>query len=166
MQIPMIFGDQLLFDPFSMLDHRFDMNKNNNVGACNFPMSAQAGFMEDGVHDNGDYGILSEPKNNHNHYNNMGLGSSIRVRSNDIEDNSIPKSHSNHFNNSCFTFTDELHIIQTSKPEDDLFAFGNINHNHNNGELGENLLGDQWDLEGLMQDMSSFPFHDFSKLIE
>ncbi|XP_028799857.1 transcription factor MYB83-like [Neltuma alba] len=59
--------------------------------------------------------------------------------------------NNNHFNNGCFNNTDHHHHHQ------DLVGFGNYNH----GQSGENLRVGEWDLEGLMQDISSFPFLDF-----
>ncbi|KAI4333139.1 hypothetical protein L6164_017980 [Bauhinia variegata] len=141
----MAFADQ--FDPFSMLNNRYDM-----VNAASFTdMSScltQVG-MVDGLY--GDYGML-EP-------NKMGLERDLSLpplESRSIEENSAPidvKSHNNHFNNSCFNNTDHQIQNHNSKVED-LFGFGN------HGQ-GENLRMGEWDLEGLMQDISSFPFLDF-----
>ena len=104
--------------------------------------------MVDGLH--GDYGMLET--------NKMGIESDLSLpplESRSNEDNSASidvKSHNNHFNNnSCFNNTD--HQIQGSNVED-LFGFGN------HGQ-GENLRMGEWDLEGLMQDISYFPSLDF-----
>lgn len=74
--------------------------------------------------------------------------------------------HLNYNNNGCFNYT--KNDVQSSKKgdhEDDLFGFGNNNGSDNRESL---LMGssDQWDLEALMQDISSFPILDFSNLIE
>ncbi|KAK7243568.1 hypothetical protein RIF29_38371 [Crotalaria pallida] len=139
----MVLTDQ--FDPFPMLTNRYDM-----TGATdNFPdMHACLNHvgMVDGLH--GDYGIL-EP-------NKMGLESDFNLpslESKSIENNSAPinvKSHNNHFNNICFNNTEQ---IQNSNVED-LFGFGN------HGQ-GENFRMGEWDLDGLMQDISYFPSLDF-----
>lgn len=145
----MVFNDQ--FDTFSMLNsNRYDM-----TCAAGFPdMPAcltQVGVV-DGLY--GDYGIL-EP-------NKMGITGLERdlalppLESRSIEDNGAlidVKCHNNHFNNSCFNNTDQQ-IHQMSSKVEDLFGFGN------HGQ-GENLRMGEWDLEGLMQDISSFPFLDF-----
>ena len=130
------------FDPFSMLaNNQCDMT---NVSA-DFPNLTQIG-MVDGHQ--GNYGIL-EP-------NKMGLGRDFSLpslESRSIESNSVPidvKSHNNHFNYGSFKNTDK---IQGSKVED-LIGFGN------HGQ-GENLKMGEWDLENLMQDITSFPFLDF-----
>ncbi|KAI4323402.1 hypothetical protein L6164_023012 [Bauhinia variegata] len=140
----MVFANQL--DPFSMLNNRYDM-----ANAASFAdMSAclsQVG-MVDGLY--GDYGMI-EP-------NKMGLERDLSLpplESRSIEDNGAPidvKSHNNHINNSCFNNTDQIQN-HNSKVED-LFGFGN------HGQ-GENFRMGEWDFEGLMQDISSFPSLDF-----
>ncbi|KAE9590467.1 hypothetical protein Lal_00023404 [Lupinus albus] len=113
-----------------------------------FPMLTNSYDMVDGV--DGDYGILES--------NKMGLERdfslpSLESRSIENENNSAPidvKSHNNHFNNICINNTEQ---IQNSHVED-LFGFGNHGH-------GENLRMGEWDLEGLMQDISYFPSPNF-----
>lgn len=145
MQHAMVFADQQ-FDPFSMLIN--NQYNDMTVPTC-FPeiCNTQVG-MVDGHH--GNYGIL-EP-------NKIGLERDLTLpplESRSFEDNNASidvKSHNNHFNNSCFNNTDQIH--QSSKVED-LFGFGN------HGQGVESLKMGEWDLEGLMQDISSFPFLDF-----
>lgn len=104
----------------------------------------------------------------HCDYGKMGLESDFSLppleisRSNNnievpINNNSNVKSHNNnnHFNNSCFNNTDDQ-IQNSNIVVEDLFGFGN-----HNGQAGENLRMGEWDLEGLMQDMSFFPSLDF-----
>ncbi|XP_028789662.1 transcription factor MYB83-like [Neltuma alba] len=169
MQVPIIFGDQLVSDTFFTLNHHLDTN--NVEGAGNFPLSAELGDIEEGLYNNnGHYGTtLLQPSCNLE----GGRGGNIEVPN--FHDLSV-KSHYNNFNNSCFNYTNDHHqMIQSSSrvEGEGMFGLGNSNkiiNNHtiiNEHHLGDqNLVGDQWDLEDLMQDMSSFPFHDFSKLVE
>lgn len=136
----MVLPDQ--FDPFSMLvNNQCDIT---NV-SHDFPNMTQIGIVEG---QKGNYGIL-EP-------NKMGLGRDFSLpslESRNNENNSVPidvKSHNNHFNYGSFNNTDKIH---GSKVED-LIGFGN------HGQ-GENLKMGEWDLEILMQDITSFPFIDF-----
>ncbi|KAF7824553.1 transcription factor MYB83-like [Senna tora] len=81
----------------------------------------------------------------------------------DVVDDDDVKTHNISFsNNGCFNHTANHHQISSSKV--DLFGFGS-NHHHDDhvqyGQSGENLRMGEWDLEGLMQDISSFPFLDF-----
>ncbi|KAF3437899.1 hypothetical protein FNV43_RR20655 [Rhamnella rubrinervis] len=66
-------------------------------------------------------------------------------------------------NNSCFN-NSATEMIMSFKEldhhhhhQEDMFGFGK----HNGKAAGENLRMGEWDLEGLMQDISSFPFLDF-----
>ncbi|KAB1224740.1 Transcription factor MYB46 [Morella rubra] len=131
------------FDPFSMLDNRYDM-----TGAAGFfnnmPTTlAQVGTVE-GFY--GDYGILGP--------NNTGLERDLSLpplESRSIEENNAPvdmKGNNNHFNNGCFNNTESFKV-------ENMFGYGN-----NHGQ-GENLKMGEWDLEGLMQDLTSYPFLDF-----
>ncbi|KAK7283883.1 hypothetical protein RIF29_13631 [Crotalaria pallida] len=154
----MVFTEQ--FDPFSnmLIDIHYDMNVVSQGFHDIIPPSCmsttQVGMVEG---HNGNYGIL-ETSNNKMVLLERDLSlPPLESRSID-EDNSASiddhvKSHNNnHFNNSCFNNTD--HIIQSSKAEE-LFGFGN------HGQGVENLKMGEWDLEGLMQDISSYPFLDF-----
>lgn len=134
------------FDPFSMIiDNRY----HDMIGAAGLfnmsPTLAQFG-TGNGVFGS-DYGILDP--------NNMGLERDLSLpplESRSIEEDNGPidrKSNNNHFNNGCFNSTD-----QSVKAENNMFGFGN------HGQ-GENLNMGEWDFEGLMQDLSSFPFLDF-----
>lgn len=168
MQIPIIFGDQLVSDTF------FTVNNKNIEGAGNFPLPAdQVGNnIEEGFYNHGDYGsVLLEPSCNI-------MESGIRGN-NDIKGNVVQnfddelisvKSHYNNLNNSCFNYTNDHHqILQSSVTkieEEGMFGFGNNKIINDHNYLGGNLVVDQWDFDGLMQDMSSFPFHDFSKFVE
>ena len=150
-QATMVFADQ--YDPFSMLIiNHYDMTTISTGFPDMLPSClTQLGMVEG---HNGNYGVL-EP-------NKMGLERDLSLpplESRSIEEyNSAKidhvKSHNNHFNNnSCFNNTD--HQIQSSKVED-LFGFGN-----HWGQQGESLKMGEWNFEGLMQDISSFPFLDF-----
>ncbi|KAF5469717.1 hypothetical protein F2P56_010285 [Juglans regia] len=142
------------FDPFSMLnDNRYDLTITGAARGL-FNNIMPTGFAQVGKGDvlYGDYGVL-EP-------DNMGLERDLSLppleiisRSIDEEDNA-PVDHmksnmSNHFNNGCFNSTEH----QSFKVDNNLFGFGN------HGQ-GENLKIGEWDFEGLMQDLSSFPFLD------
>ncbi|KAK7821187.1 transcription factor myb83 [Quercus suber] len=131
-------------DPFSMLDNCYDMT--GAAGLFNVPTSLtpQVG-KGDGFY--GDYGILGP--------NIMGLERDLSLpplESRSIEENNAMvdmKSTNNHFNNNgCFNNTSESFKVEN------MFGFGN------HGQ-GENLKMGEWDFEGLMQDLSSFPFLDF-----
>ncbi|CAL0303436.1 unnamed protein product [Lupinus luteus] len=146
----MVFAEQ--FDPFSMLinNNHYDMT---NVSAS-FPdiippCMNQVGMVE-GHH--GNYEILELNNKMELLERDFSLPPLEGRRS--IEDNNAlidVKSHNNHFNNSCFNNTNQ---IQSTKVEE-LFGFGN------DGQCVENLKMGEWDFEGLMQDISSFPFLDY-----
>ncbi|CAK7330789.1 unnamed protein product [Dovyalis caffra] len=142
------------FDPFSMLNNRYDVTAAASLLDTSTCL-AQVG-MGDGFY--GDhYGILESNKK-------MRLESDLSLpplESRSIEENNAVSNNrigmesnnnnnnNNHFDNTCFNHTD-----QRFKVEDML---GLENH-----WQGENLrMGDQWDLEGLMENISSFPFLDF-----
>ncbi|XP_057730896.1 transcription factor MYB83-like [Arachis stenosperma] len=146
---PMVFSD-----PFSIL-----INNNNDVPQC--LMTQFGGMVEEGH--NGNYGIMGSN-------NKTGLERELSLPPLE-SDNNAPiidvKNHNNHFNHhhhsSCFNNANHAHQ-KVSKVEE-LFGFGNNNNNDHHGHQqlhqGENLKIGEWDLEGLMQDMSSFPFLDF-----
>jgi myb proto-oncogene protein len=136
------------FDPFPVLDNRYDMT--GAAGLFNMQPTglAQVGAGEIGFY--GEYGILEA--------NNMGLERDLSLpplesRSN-IEENNIAQpvdmksNNNNHFNNGCFNNTDHSFKVEN------MFGFGNH-------AQGESLKMGEWDFEGLMQDLSSFPFLDF-----
>lgn len=179
----MVLGDHDHFDPFSLLsNNRYDMtgsagfpdnNNNNNNNMPSACLTQVCNMVEDGLNIHSDYGILMEPNNN----NKMGLlendfslppleSRSCNIEDKDNNNSTTPnilqyhnvKSHNNHhFNNSCFNNTDhDQNIIQNSNVEDLFVGFGN----HHGGQ-GENLRMGEWDLEGLMQDISFFPSLDF-----
>ncbi|TKY68143.1 Transcription factor MYB46 [Spatholobus suberectus] len=140
----MVLPDQ--FDPFSMLVNNQCHMTNVSADFPNMPACLTQIGMVDGHQ--GNYGIM-EP-------NKMGLGRDFSLpslESRSIESNGVPidvKSHNNHFNYDSFNNTDK---IQGSKVED-LIGIGN------HGQ-GENFKMGEWDLENLMQDITSFPFLDF-----
>lgn len=166
-----ITGNNYQFDPFSLLDSRYDLTHadsltNTTVPSC---LLAQVG-VGNGV--SGDYinGIdHQEPEKII-----MGLerdlylppleSRSIELEINNNNNNNgqidqlIMKSNINHLNNSCFNNTDLSfkgdHHHHHHHQESNMFGFGN------HGK-GENLRIGEWDLEGLMQDISPFPFLDF-----
>ncbi|KHN02658.1 transcription factor MYB83-like [Glycine soja] len=154
----MVLTDQ--FDPFPLLsNNRYDMTGAtdflDNMAAC----LTQVGMVD---HDHGvfhdGYGTL-EP-------NKTGLESDFSLpplESRSIDDNSSTpidhvKSHNNnnHFKNSCFNNTDHHHHIQCSNNVvvEDLFGFGNHGH-------GESFRMEEWDFEGLIQDIPYFSSLDF-----
>ncbi|KAK4253717.1 hypothetical protein QN277_010357 [Acacia crassicarpa] len=182
MQVPIIFGDQLVSgDTFFTLNHHHH-HHHNIEGAGNFPFLPATDHVgnieEEGLYNNdGDYGtILLEPAGCNNMESGSRGNSNICVPNFDDDLISVKSHYNNHFNNSCFNYTNDHHhhqIIQSSiskvEQSEGMFGFGNskIINNNINEHFEENLMvGDQWDLEGLMQDMSSFPFHDFSKIVE
>ncbi|KAK4285511.1 hypothetical protein QN277_002202 [Acacia crassicarpa] len=155
-------GDhQLMEYPFSMLNSN-NSNFPFDMPACLAQVGGGGGMVEDGFY-GGDYGngvVLEgedskimglerelclphlESRSMEERYNSGTSVGPIDVRSH-INNNN------NHFNNGCFNNTDHHH--------QDLVGYGNNNH----GQSGENLRMGEWDLEGLMQDISSFPFLDF-----
>ncbi|XVF73635.1 hypothetical protein PTKIN_Ptkin12aG0217900 [Pterospermum kingtungense] len=135
---PMVTGGNQ-FDPFPMLSNRYDM-----TGApclLDVPTCLAQGGMGDAFY--GDYGILEPGK-----IGLEGLESHSRsVEESDAPNNRIDmKSNNNHYNNTCFNNTD-----QSFKVED---MFGLENHHW---QAGENLRMGEWDFEGLMDNISSFP---------
>lgn len=127
-----------------MLDNCYDMT--GAAGLFNVPTSLtpQVGKGDEFY---GDFGILGP--------NNMGLERDLSLpplESRSIEENNAMvdmKSNNNHFNNNgCFNNTSESFKVEN------MFGFGN------HGQ-GENLKMGEWDFEGLMQDLSSFPYLDF-----
>ncbi|MED6206057.1 hypothetical protein PIB30_023426 [Stylosanthes scabra] len=144
-QAAMVFTDQFN-DPFSML---IDHNNNSNVPQC--LMTQFGGMVEEGH--NGNYGIIMGPN-----INKMGLERELCLPPLE-NDNSAPvldvKRLNNHFNHHS--------IHQKVSKVEELFGFGNNNNNnyHHGQQQVENLKIGEWDLEGLMQDISSFPFLDF-----
>jgi myb proto-oncogene protein len=149
------------FDSFSMLNNRYDV-----TGAASlFDMSTcltQVG-MGDGFY--GDhYGILEAN-------NKTGLESDLSLpplesrsfeENNTVSNNRIGMKSSSNNNNNCFDNTcfDNTcfnnNTDQRFKVEDML---GLENH-----WQGENVRMGEWDLEGLMENISSFPFLDFQVL--
>ncbi|XWS77422.1 hypothetical protein CRYUN_Cryun01aG0260300 [Craigia yunnanensis] len=141
---PMVKGNQ--FDPFPLLNNRYDMTGVRclfDVPTC----LTQCGMGEAFY---GDYGILEPGK--------IGLEGDFSLpplesRSNEesnAANNSIDmKSNNNHYNNTCVNNTDH----ESFKVGD---MFGLENHHWQ----GENLRMGEWDLEGLMDNISSFPFLD------
>lgn len=146
-----------LIDPFSMLDTRYDMTSAsclfNNMPTC----IAQVDHTGDGLFYE-DYGILEPSK--------MGLEGDLSLpplESRSIEENNsnaaknnhnynvdLKGNNNNHYtNNSCFNNT----IDQGIKVGDMLGL--------ENNWQGENLRVGEWDLEGFMDNISSFPFLDF-----
>ncbi|CAI8596169.1 unnamed protein product [Vicia faba] len=148
----MVLGEQ--FDPFSLLSNNcYDMTTSFHVQAHDMPacLTQVSNMVDDiGLHS----GILEDNKMGllENDFELLPLESRIVIedKSVPIDDHHNMKSHINHFNNSCFNSTNHT---QNSNV-DDLFGFGN------HGQ-GENLRLGEWDLEGLMQDISYFPPLDF-----
>nr|URY18900.1 MYB protein [Zanthoxylum bungeanum] len=165
MQTMITSNNNQLIDPFSMLDTRYDMTSAhcslfNNVPSC--IGMAQFDHMGDGLF-YGDYGILEPIK--------MGLEGDISLpplesRSN-IEEKNVNAAKNNHHdhidvkinnnnyyyynnnNNSCFNNT-----IEQGFKEGDMFGL-------ENNWQGENLGVGECDFEGLIDNISSFPFLDF-----
>ncbi|XP_054814972.1 transcription factor MYB83-like [Prosopis cineraria] len=159
-------GDHRLMEyPFSMLDN--NSNIPYDMPACLTQVGCGSGGMvEDGIYgDDYNNGLVFEGEDN----KVMGLERdlclpSLESRSMEEKYNSsavpidvkghINNNNNNHFNNGCFNNTDHQYHHHHHQ---DLVGFGNNNH----GQSGENLRMGEWDLEGLMQDISSFPFLDF-----
>ncbi|KAH0981542.1 hypothetical protein GBA52_008719 [Prunus armeniaca] len=144
----MFVNSNTLFDPFSMLDHRYDMahaDATLNVNPtclANLPNIGDQGYY-------GDCGNLGAG-------HKMGLEGDLCVpalESRSVESNmngqvaeNISKTINNHFHNNCFNNTTEMIGF---KVDEDMLGFGNNGH-------GENLRMGEWDFEGFMQDISSF----------
>ncbi|XWS45719.1 hypothetical protein CRYUN_Cryun14cG0003500 [Craigia yunnanensis] len=137
--LPMVTGNQV--DLFPLPNNRYDMTG----ASCLFdvPTCLTQGGMGEGFY--GDYGILEPGK--------IGLEGDFSLpplESSSIEENNAANnSNNNHYNNTCFNNTD-----QSFKVGD---MFGLENHHWQ----GENLRMGEWDLGGLMDNISSFPFLDF-----
>lgn len=160
------------FDPFPMLtNYRYDMI--TGTAPCLFDTHASLTQAGGGMGDEGDAlfygdcGILFEPAAA---AGKLGLESSLlsleshHSRSVELEEGNIPANNrnnidmkSNNNNNiACFNNTGQSFKVHGDK------ILGLENHHW--PELEENLRmqGDQWDLEGLMDNISSFPnFLDF-----
>ena len=142
---PMVTGSQL--NPFPLLNNRYDM-----TGApCLFDVPTC--LTQDGTGEGfcGDYEILEPGKIGLEGDFSLPPLESRSIEENNAANNSIDnmKSNNNHYNNTCFNNTD-----QSFKVGD---MFGLENHHWQ----GENLKMGEWDLEGLMNNISSFPFLDF-----
>ncbi|XP_022734292.1 transcription factor MYB83 [Durio zibethinus] len=139
---PMATGNQ--FDPFPPLNNRYDM-----TGAFDVPTCITQGGMGEGFW--GDYGILEPGKIGLEGDFSLPPLESRSIEDNNAANNSIDnmKRNNNHYNNTCFSNTD-----QSFKVGD---MFGLENHQWQ----GENLRMGEWDLEGLMDNISSFPFLQF-----
>lgn len=147
----MVTGKQ--FDPFPMLNNRYD-----GTGAAASLFDMPACLTQMGVGDGFycDYGIL-EPSGNIK----MGLETDLSLpplenrsiennNNNAVTNNSIISLKSNnnhHFDNTCFNNAERIKA-------EDMFGF-------ENQWQGENLSMGEWDLEGLMENISSLPFLDF-----
>lgn len=162
------------FDPFCMLDYsRHDMTHAdslvNFVPTCLTQvgnMGSSEGGALDQIMNLGDYGALEAAgKMGHQYLEKDHLFSlpQLESRSNieennmasvDIKGSTTISHNNNHFMNntstSCFNMTDNYF------KGEGILGFGN-----NGQQQGENLKMGEWDLEGLMQDISSFPFLDF-----
>ncbi|KAG6630253.1 hypothetical protein I3843_13G003100 [Carya illinoinensis] len=128
------------FDPFSMIDNRYDMI--GAAGLFNMQPTTLAEFgTGNGLYGSDYHGILKP--------NSMGLERDLSLppleSRSSIEENNAhevdEKSINNHFNNGCFNITESFKI-------ENMCGFGN------HGQ-GENLKVGEWDFEGLMQDLSS-----------
>ncbi|GAU12667.1 hypothetical protein TSUD_121590 [Trifolium subterraneum] len=146
----MVLADQ--FDPFSLMsNNHYDMTTSFHDHDMPTSLTQQIGMVNDiGLSD--DYGILDANKMGllENDFELPPLESRISIENKSVPIDHNVKSHINHFNNSCFNNTNH---IQNSNVED-LFGFGN------HGQV-ENLRMGEWDLEGLMQDISYLPPLDF-----
>ncbi|XVF22959.1 hypothetical protein REPUB_Repub12eG0215800 [Reevesia pubescens] len=135
------------FDPFPLLNNRYNMTD----APCLFDVPTFITQGDTGEAFYGDYNEILEPGK----IEVEGEFSLPPLESRSIEEsnaanNSIDmKSNNNHYNNTCFNNTD-----QSFKVGD---MFGLENHHWQ----GENLRMGEWDLEGLMDNTSSFPFLDF-----
>ncbi|KAJ6896066.1 transcription factor MYB83-like [Populus alba x Populus x berolinensis] len=142
------------FDSFSMLNNRYDVT--GAASLFDMPTCLTQAGMGDGFY--GDhYGILEAN-------NKTGLESDLSLpplesrsfeENNTVSDNRVAmKSNSNNcFDNTCFDNTCFNNTDQRFKVEDML---GLENH-----WQGENLRMGEWDFEGLMENITSFPLHDF-----
>ncbi|KAJ6984838.1 transcription factor MYB83-like [Populus alba x Populus x berolinensis] len=142
------------FDSFSMLNNRYDVT--GAASLFDMPTCLTQVGMGDGFY--GDhYGILEAT-------NKTGLESDLSLpplesrsfeENNTVSDNRVAmKSNSNNcFDNTCFDNTCFNNTDQRFKVEDML---GLENHWQE-----ENLRMGEWDFEGLMENITSFPLHDF-----
>ncbi|XVF79615.1 hypothetical protein PTKIN_Ptkin15bG0003400 [Pterospermum kingtungense] len=139
------------FNPFPLLNNRYDMT---GTAPCLFdvPTCTTQGGIGEGLY--GDYGAFEPTK--------IGLEGDFSLpplESRSIEDKNAGnnsnidnmKGNNNHYNNnSCFNNTDESFKVG------DMVGL----ETHHDWQ-GENLRMGEWDLEGLMDNISSFPFLDF-----
>ncbi|XP_022759455.1 transcription factor MYB83-like [Durio zibethinus] len=141
---PMVTGNQ--FDPFPVLNNRYDMTGT----ACLFdvPTCLTQGAMGEAFY--GDFGILEPGKIGlEGDFSLPPLESRSIEESNAVNNSIEMKSNNNHYNNTCLSNTDQSYKVGD--------MFGLENHHWQ----GENLRMGEWDLEGLMDNISSFTFLDF-----
>ncbi|XP_030493010.2 transcription factor MYB83 [Cannabis sativa] len=149
------------------LDHDHDLllvNNDNNaiIPNCLFGYNNNNSHDHDHDHDIinsttlGDYGVLDYDDHDHNKYlfdvpndliHHHNMGASLVTTSN----------NSSSSNSTCFNMGDNF------KGEGTMILGGGQNGNINNNNIinGENFKMGEWDFEGLIQDISSFPFLDF-----
>ncbi|TQE08280.1 hypothetical protein C1H46_006062 [Malus baccata] len=148
----MAVNSNTLFDPFYMLDNRYDKAHADDI-VLNPTCFPHLPNLEVNQEHYGDYGNLEGG-------HKMGLEGDLflpPLESRSIEnnlngqlvaDNISKKSISNyHFHNSCFNNTE---IGFKVYEEEDMFGYGN------NVGRGENVRVGEWDFDGFMQDISSF----------
>ena len=176
------------FDPFSMLDYSggHDMCHADSLVSLMPSCLAQVGNMGSssseggggGVFDHiinlGDYGVLEAAgKMGHQYLEKDHLFSLPQLEStrSNIEENNMASVdtvkgsssttisyNNNHFMNNSTTTTATCFNMADNFKGEGILGFGNNGQYH---QQGENLKMGEWDLEGLMQDISSFPFLDF-----
>lgn len=149
------------FDPFSLLESRYtDMTNLFGTMPTSLSLTNQFGGG-DGSSLCGGYGVL-EVDNKIGVDRDFclpplesgGLDGNNALTNNNIVDmkSNVDNSNNHRLNDSCFNGNEV--VDQGFKVED---VFGTTNNNWQ----GENLRMGEWDLEGLMEDISSFPFLDF-----
>ena len=137
-------------DSFSMLEYgRYDHLSTHAESLLNVDVVGNGLGGDYGIDDNQQPAIYLPPLESSRSIEELG-------QINDKKSNN--NVHLN--NNSCFNNSTTEMIMsfkELDHHQEDMFGFGN----HNGEAAGENLRMGEWDLEGLMQDISSFPFLDF-----
>ncbi|KAG8486455.1 hypothetical protein CXB51_019752 [Gossypium anomalum] len=149
---PMGTGNQ--FDPFPLLNiNRYDIT-GGAAGLLDVPTCLTQGGLGEALY--GDYGVFEPGKIALEGDFSLPPLESRSIEESNAAINSIDRKsnnnnhHHHHNNNTCFNNTDQSFKVGE--------AFGLENHHWE----GENLRMGEWDLEGLMDNISSFPnFLDF-----
>ncbi|KAJ4839566.1 hypothetical protein Tsubulata_002272, partial [Turnera subulata] len=148
------------FDPFSMLNNRYDVTGAASLLDMPTCLTQMGSVGENGLF-YGDYNGVLETNNNNN--NKMGLERDLYLPPLESIRSTIGESHNiapvpNHH---CISMKgNNNNQLNNSASSDQSFRVEDVLGFENHFQ-GENLRVGEWDLEGLMENISSFPLLDF-----